>query len=49
MSSSNQSSKSYEENIAEYYEKWGKIEKISITDSKLPGTFKNTDIKRIDH
>ena len=47
MSSSNQSSKSYEENIAEYYEKLGKIEKISITDSKLLEHLKNTDVKRI--
>tara|TARA_B100000963_G_C22633867_1_gene676485 strand:+ start:4211 stop:4435 length:225 start_codon:yes stop_codon:yes gene_type:complete len=46
MSSSNQVEKSYEENISEYYEKLGKIEKISITDSKLLERLKNTDISK---
>ena len=47
MSSSNQSIKSYKGNIYEYYEKLGKIEKISITDSKLLEHLKNTDVKRL--
>ena len=46
MSSINHTEKSLEQNMSKYYEKLGKIEKISITDSKLLERLKNTDISK---
>ena len=46
MSSSNQQSKYYEENIESYYNKLGKLEEISLTDSKLLEKLQNTYIKK---
>ena len=51
MSSSNQVEKSYEvksyeENISGYYEKLGKLEKISTIDSKVLDRLKDTYIRK---
>ena len=46
MSSSNQIEKSCEKNISEYYEKLGKLEKISTIDSKILDRLKDTDIRK---
>tara|TARA_B100001540_G_scaffold315436_1_gene342670 strand:+ start:413 stop:637 length:225 start_codon:yes stop_codon:yes gene_type:complete len=46
MSSSNQSSNLQEENMNNYYDKLGKIEKIGQTDQKVLEELKKTDIKK---
>lgn len=46
MSSSNQSSNLQEENMNNYYDKLGQIEKIGQTDQKVLKELKKTDIKK---
>jgi len=46
MSSSNQSSNLQEENMNNYYDKLGQIEKIGQTDQKVLEELKKTDIKK---
>ena len=46
MSSINQTEKSLEQNMSKYYEKLGKLEKMSTIDTKMLERLKNTDISK---
>ena len=46
MSSSNQSVSNHQENMNNYYDKLGQIEKIGQTDQKVLEELKKTDIKK---
>tara|TARA_Y100000389_G_scaffold201000_1_gene242674 strand:+ start:1685 stop:1909 length:225 start_codon:yes stop_codon:yes gene_type:complete len=46
MSSSNQSVSNHQENMNNYYDKLGQIEKICLPDSKLLESLIETDIKK---